>query len=230
MKVIGLIGGVSWVSTIEYYKIINKEVNRVLGGIHSAKCIIYSVDLGEIKEYQDKGDWKKVGEILLNAAKSLEKAGADVIIICANTMHKVADYIEQNIKIPLIHIADATASEILKKGIKKVGLLGTKFTMEEDFYKKRLEKYGITVLIPDPSDRDKINKIIYDELCKGIIKEESKRSLLEIINKLIKKGAEGIILGCTELPLLVKQEDVNVPIFDTTEIHAKAAVNFALKD
>jgi len=230
MKIIGLIGGISWVSTIEYYRIINEEVNKRLGGIHSAKCIIYSVDLGELKEYQERGDWDSVAKILANAAKSLEKAGADVILICANTMHKVADIIEGEVKVPIIHIADATAEKIKERGLTSVGLLGTKFTMEEDFYKERLRRHGIEVLVPDKKEREIVNSIIYDELVKGIIRDESKQKLINIINRLADRGAQGVILGCTELPLLAKEDDVKIPIFDTTKIHAISAVEFIFKN
>ena len=228
LKVLGLIGGVSWASTVEYYRIINEEANKRLGGINTIECIVYSLNLGELKEYQDKDDWKSVANILLDAARKLERAGAEGIIICANTMHKVADYIEEDISIPLIHIVDATAKEIIKKKVRYVGLLGTKFTMEESFYRDRLKKYGISTIVPEPKDREVVNNIIYNELCKGIIREESKTTVISIIKKLVKKGAEGVILGCTELPLLIKQKDVDIPIFDTTMIHAKAAVNYAL--
>ena len=230
MKVIGLIGGLSWVSTVEYYKIINEEINKRLGGLNSAKCIIYSVNFEEIINYQLKNNWKGIGELLANAALALQRAGADFVLICANTMHKVADYVESKISIPLLHIADATAKEILKKNISTVGLLGTKITMEEDFYKKRIEKYGINVIIPDETDREKINNIIYQELCKNLILEKSKREFLNIIKKLINRGAEGIILGCTELPLLAKGLKINIPLFDTTKIHALSAVEYALSD
>lgn len=230
MKVIGLIGGLSWVSTVEYYKIINEEINKRLGGLSSAKCIIYSVNFEEIVNRQLKNDWKGIGELLANAALALQRAGADFVLICANTMHKVADYIESKISIPLLHIADATAKEILKKNISIVGLLGTKTTMEEDFYKKRIEKYGINVIIPDETDREKINNIIYQELCKNLILEKSKREFLNIIKKLVDRGAEGIILGCTELPLLAKGLKISIPLFDTTKIHALSAVEYALSD
>lgn len=228
MRVAGLIGGVSWASTVEYYRLINLKVNEALGGIHSAKCIIYSVDLGELKEYQDEGDWGSVAAALSEAARKLEAAGAEAIAICANTMHRVAEEVEEAVSIPLIHIGDVTAKRILARGVGIVGLLGTRFTMEEDFLKKRLRSYGLKVLVPEPGDREEVNRIIYEELVKGILKSESKKKLIEIIERLVEAGAEGVILGCTELPLLVKEGDVEVPLFDTTRIHAEAVADFIL--
>jgi len=229
LKVIGLIGGMSWESSLEYYRIINETVKERLGGLHSAKCILYSLDFEIIEKLQHKGAWKDLTKILIDAAKKLESIGADMIIICTNTMHKTATEIQNNIRIPLIHIVDATAEKILANKIDRVALLGTKFTMEEPFYKDRLKHHGIDVLIPNEKERSIIHKIIYNELCLGIIKLSSKQKVKEIINRLIANGAQGIILGCTELPLLIKQEDIPVPIFDTTTIHAKAAVEYALK-
>jgi aspartate racemase len=229
MKTMGLIGGMSWESTLEYYRIINETVKEKLGGLHSAKCIIYSVDFEEVEKLQHEGKWNELSEMMIDAALRLERAGADFVIICTNTMHKVAEEVQENIDIPLLHIADATAEKIKEKGLKKVGLLGTKFTMEEDFYRKRLkEKHGIDVVIPEEDEREIVHRTIYDELCQGIIKHESKEGFKKIIENLVSKGAEGVILGCTEIPLLIKQEDVEIPIFDTTAIHAKAAVEFAL--
>jgi aspartate racemase len=229
MKIIGLIGGMSWESSVEYYRIINEEVKKRLGGLHSAYSIMYSVDFAEIEKCQSKGDWEKAGDILANAAKSLEKSGADFIIICTNTMHKVIDTIQGNINIPILHIADATATQIKKHGLKTIGLLGTKYTMEQDFYKSRLEAQGLKVLIPTDQEREIINTIIYEELCLGKILPSSKTSYKSAINNLIENGAEGIILGCTEIGLLIKQEDTNVPLFDTASTHALAAVNKALE-
>ncbi|MGD6888503.1 aspartate/glutamate racemase family protein [Bacillus mobilis] len=230
MKTIGLIGGMSWESTSEYYRIINEEIKERLGGLHSAKCMINSVDFEEIERFQSSGDWDGAGEILGNAAYSLQKGGADFIIICTNTMHKVVEKIKENIHIPVLHIADATAKEIKRKDIQKVGLLGTKYTMEQDFYKVRIEENDIKVMVPSEKDRDKINEVIYTELCLGKITSPSREYYKRVIEDLVQEGAQGIILGCTEIGLLIKQEDVSVPIFDTTYIHAVEAVNFALRN
>ncbi|MHC0035560.1 aspartate/glutamate racemase family protein [Pseudoneobacillus sp. C159] len=229
MKTIGLIGGMSWESSALYYRIINEEVKKRLGGLHSAKCLLYSVDFDEIERYQANGEWERAGNRLAEVALSLERAGADFIIICTNTMHKVVGDIEEKINIPVLHIADATANRIKKLTIKKVGLLGTRYTMEEDFYKSRIESNGIKVLIPDTLERELVNKVIYHELCLGIMDESSRGYFRKVINQLVEAGAEGIILGCSEIGLLVNQEDSSVPLFDTTEIHALEAVNLALK-
>jgi aspartate racemase len=229
MKTIGLIGGLSWESSKEYYRIINETVNERLGGLHSAKCILYSLDFAESREIQQTKGWDGLTKVLIDAAQRLEAAGADIVLICTNTMHKSVPEIQREIHVPVLHIADATAEKVLGKGLKKVGLLGTKMTMEEDFYKGRIgERFGIDVLVPDKDERDFIERVIFDELCVGKMNASSKKRLKEIVGKLVDNGAEGIILGCTEIPLLIKQEDVNVPVFDTTEIHAKAAVEFAL--
>ncbi len=229
MKTIGLIGGMSWESSSEYYRIINETVRERLGGLHSAECIMYSADFEEIENLQHQGKWEELTKLMLNFAQKLEGAGADFIVICTNTMHKMAEEVENNINIPLLHIADATAEKIIEKGLGKLGLLGTNFTMEEDFYKKRLEeKYNIEVIIPSQNDRRIIDSVIYNELCLGIIKQSSKEKYKEVINRLISNGADGVILGCTEIPLLVSQGDVEMPVFDTTTIHAKSAVEFAL--
>ena len=228
MKTIGLIGGMSWESSAEYYRIINNEVKNRLGGLHSAKCILYSVDFDEIERYQAEGNWEIAGKTLGEVAISLENAGAEFIIICTNTMHKVIDYIEAKITIPVLHIADATANQIKKSNLKTVGLLGTKYTMEQDFYKSRIESNGIKVLVPNDTEREQVNKIIYEELCLGNIKQSSREYYKEVIKNLVSHGAEGIILGCTEIGLLVKQEDCEVSLFDTTEIHALESVNEAL--
>lgn len=231
MKTIGMIGGMSWESSIEYYRIINETVRAELGGLHSAKSILMSVEFAEIEALQHQARWDEAAEILIAAARSLEKGGADFAIICTNTMHKLYDKIQQNIRIPLLHIADATAESIKAQGIQKIALLGTRFTMEEKFYKGRLvDNYGLDVIIPDSEDMEIIHRIIYDELCAGIIEAASKQKYAGIIRRLVKDGAEGIILGCTEIGLLVKQEDSPVLLFDTTEIHAKAAVKYALAD
>lgn len=230
MKVIGLIGGMSWESTVYYYQLINEGIKNEMGGLHSAKCILYSVDFAEIENYQTANQWDRAGEVLGEAARSLEKMGADFIIICTNTMHKVVPKIQEYIKIPILHIADATAFSIKGAGLKRVGLLGTKYTMEQDFYKSRISDQGIEVLIPDLDDREIINEIIFKELCLGMIRDESKQKYQSAIERLVKMGAEGIILGCTEIGLLIKQVDVNVPVFDTTFIHAQEAVKKALEN
>lgn len=229
MKVIGLIGGMSWESSSEYYRIINEEVKQRLGGFHSAKCILYSVDFEEIENFQSKSEWGKAAKVLNDAARGLELAGADFIVLCTNTMHKVADEIQTDIGIPLLHIADVTARQVLLNGIKTIGLLGTRYTMEQDFYKSRLEAQGIKVLVPKEIDRVIVNDVIYNELCLGQILEESRARYKGIIQDLIEQGAGGIILGCTEIGLLVKAEDSIVPLFDTTLVHAKGAVNLALE-
>lgn len=227
MKTIGLIGGMSWESTAEYYRIINEEVKNRMGGLHSAKCILYSVDFDEIERYQSAGEWDKAGEVLNAAAKSLEKAGADFLVLCTNTMHKVIDQIQTGL--PVVHIADATATQIKKQGMRTVGLLGTKYTMEQDFYKTRIEESGIRVIVPNPIEIDLINNVIFNELCLGTISPLSREHFKKVIRDLAESGAEGIILGCTEIGLLVGQEYVNVPLFDTARIHAVAAVNEALR-
>ena len=225
----GLIGGMSWESTVTYYKIINETVKEKLGGLHSAKCILYSIDFQEIEECQANGNWEKSGEILGEAANNLEKAGADFIVICTNTMHKVVNQIKEKISIPILHIAEMTAEKILEKGLKNIALLGTKYTMEQDFYKSKLIEKGINVIIPDKNDIEIINKVIYDELCLGTINSNSKKKFLEIVDKLRSKGAEGIILGCTEIGLLIKNEDTDVPLFDTAIIHAEQAAMYSIK-
>ena len=229
LKTIGLIGGMSWESTVTYYKIINEVIKEKLGGLHSAKCVLYSVDFQEIEECQANGNWEKSGEILGEAAYNLEKAGADFIVICTNTMHKVVNQIKEKISIPILHIAEMTAEKILEKGLKNIALLGTKYTMEQDFYKSKLIEKGINVIIPDKNDVEIINKVIYDELCLGIINSNSKKKFLEIVDKLRNKGAEGIILGCTEIGLLIKNEDTDVPLFDTAIIHAEQAAMYSIK-
>jgi len=231
MKTIGLIGGMSWESSSEYYKIINETVKERLGGLNSAKCIMYSVDFEEIASLQHQGEWEELTRLMIRFAQQLERAGADFIVICTNTMHKMAREVQDNINIPLLHIADATAERIKEQGLRKPGLLGTKFTMEEDFYKKRLkEKYNLDVMIPSNTDREIIDSVIYNELCLGILKQSSKEKFKDIIRRLVSNGADGLILGCTEIPLLISQKDVEVPLFDTTAIHSKAAVEFALDE
>jgi len=228
MKTIGMIGGMSWESSIEYYRIINEKVKEELGGLHSAKSLMYSVDFAEIEALQHADKWKEATKAMIEAARHLESGGADFVVICTNTMHKMADEVEAASSIPLLHIADATAEVIKAKGLSKIGLLGTKFTMKEDFYRGRLvEKHGLDILIPDAEDCEIVHRVIYDELVLGEIKSESREACKKIIEKLITAGAQGIILGCTEIGLLVKYEDSRVPLFDTTTIHAVAAVEMA---
>ena len=229
MKTIGLIGGMSWESSIEYYRIINETVRAKLGGLHSAKSIMYSVDFAEIEVLQHQGKWDEAAELMIAAAKNVENGGADFVIICTNTMHKMADEVQKHIQIPLLHIADATAKTIKARGLRRIGLLGTKFSMEEDFYRGRLaEKHGLEVVIPTGEEREIVHRVIYDELCIGKINQASKEQYISIMDRLVKNGAEGIILGCTEISLLVRDEDSHVPLFDTTNIHAVAAVEYAL--
>jgi aspartate racemase len=229
MKTIGLIGGMSWESTQEYYRIINEETKQRLGGFHSAKCILYSVDFAEIEILQHEEKWEALTALMIQAAQSLENAGADFILICTNTMHKMADAVQNSIKIPLLNLIDATAEQIKQDGFSKVGLLGTKFTMEQDFYRGRLsDRFGMEVIIPNDEERELIHHVIYNELCLGVVDQTSKENFIKIINNLIDHGAEGIILGCTEIPLLVRQSDIRIPIYDTTGIHARAAVRCAL--
>jgi len=229
MRTIGMIGGVSWESSLDYYRIINQEANKRLGGYHSAKCLMYSVDFAEIESLQRAGKWEEVTGIIVEAAVTLERGGADFFIICTNTLHKVAEDIQKRVGIPLIHIVDATALEIKRVSMTKVGLLGTRFTMEENFYKDALnDKYGIEVTVPDKDDRDIIHNIIFNELCFGKVTQPSRAQFIRIINQMAINGAEGVILGCTEIPLLVRQEDVGVMIFNTTGLHAISAVDFAL--
>jgi aspartate racemase len=231
MKTIGLIGGMSWESSLEYYRIVNETVKELLGGLHSAKCVLVSVDFAEIEILQHEGRWGEAAQQLITAAQNLEKAGADFVLLCTNTMHKLADEIQANLSVPFLHIADATALKIAAAGIQKVGLLGTRFTMEEDFYKGRLnQQHGLTVLIPDNQEREIIHRVIYDELVLGKINPESKAEYVQIMGRLVQSGAEGIILGCTEIGLLVQEGDSPVPLFDTTRIHAEAAVEYALAE
>jgi aspartate racemase len=230
MKTIGLIGGMSWESSLEYYRIINETTKQKLGGFHSAKIILYSVDFEEIERLQHQGRWDELTQIMISAAQNLERAGADLVLICTNTMHKMADDVQASIQVPLLHIADAAGEQLRLQNLQTVGLLGTKFTMEQDFYRGRLsEKFGLKVLIPSDDEREIVHRVIYDELCLGQIKESSKSAYIRIISSLVERGAQGIILGCTEIPLLVKQKDVSVSIFDTTTIHAQQAVEEALK-
>jgi len=229
MKTIGLLGGMSWESSAVYYQLINEKVRETLGSTYSAKSVMYSVEFHEMETLQHAEDWNKLTEIMIDAAQKVERAGADFLVICTNTMHKTVPEIREKIAIPILHIADATAEKIKEKGIKKIGLLGTNFTMTQDFYKGRLEKeHNLEVITPNETDRQIIHDIIYNELILGNIKDESRKKYQDIIEKLKNQGAEGVILGCTEIPLLVKQKDSPIPIFDTTKIHAEKAVEFAL--
>jgi len=228
LKTLGLIGGMSWESTQTYYRLINQKVRDELGGLHSAKIVLYSVDFAEIEALQHKGDWQATAEILGSVGRSVESAGADVLVLCTNTMHKVASEIEQAVSIPLLHIADATANVLEQDGITCVGLLGTRFTMEQTFYIGRLEQRGIQVVVPDESQRERIHSVIYDELCRGVVNPDSKTDYLDVIASLTERGAQGVILGCTEIGLLVQVADTEVRLYDTTEIHAEQAVQLAL--
>lgn len=230
MKTIGIIGGMSWESSLEYYRLLNEGVKARLGGLHSAKLLMDSLDFHPIEVLQHQGDWETLGGILASSAVRLETAGADLILLATNTMHKVAPEIERSVRIPLIHIADAAASAIKALRIEKVGLLGTKFTMEQDFYHERLASHGIETVIPGPDDREIVHHVIYNELCLGKIEDASRNEFLRIIDKLVQAGAGGVVLGCTEIPLLVHQEHVDIPIFDTTKLHVEAALDFALQE
>lgn len=230
MKTIGLIGGITWLSSLDYYRVLNEKINQRLGGVGAGKIILFSVNFAEIKLLTEQGRWDEMARLMTDAAKKLEQAGADCILIGANTMHKIADEIQTGISIPLIHIAEVTAKQIKKQGLQTVALLGTKYTMQLDFYKNKLAAQGITTVIPDEDEMEMMNTAIYNEMGKGVFLPATKQKFLIIINKLIDRGAEGIILGCTEIPILIKPEDCSVPVFDTTQIHANAAVEFALAD
>jgi len=229
MKTIGMLGGMSWESTESYYRAVNEGIKMRLGGLNSAQICLYSVNFAEIEKLQHQGEWEKTAEILSQAAKAIEAGGADFLLICTNTMHKVADVIESNLTIPVLHIADATAQQLVKDGVSKVGLLGTKFTMEEGFYKGRLkDKFSIDVIVPNAAQRQTVHSVIYQELCQGVISDSSRKAYLDIISDLHKQGAQAVILGCTEIALLVKAKDTHVALYDTTCIHALAAVNLAI--
>ncbi|GAA4889973.1 aspartate/glutamate racemase family protein [Ferrimonas pelagia] len=228
MKTVGLLGGMSWESTASYYRALNQGVKAKLGGLHSAKVCLYSVDFHEIERLQDLGQWEQAAEILAQAALSVQAGGADLLLICTNTMHKVAPQIERALSIPLLHIADATAAVLKADDVSKVGLLGTRFTMEQDFYKGRLaDKFGIEVVVPDAAQRETVHRIIYDELCQGQVRDDSRERYLAIVNQLFEQGAEAVILGCTEIALLIEQQHTRVPLYDTTAIHAAEAVRWA---
>ena len=229
MKTIGLIGGMSWESTVPYYRTINETVKEQLGGLHSARLVLYSLDFHDVERLQHSGRWQESGEVLADAARALAAAGADFLVVCTNTMHKVADAIEAAVDIPLLHIADPTAEAIAQAGFRRVGLLGTRFSMEEDFYRQRLESHhGIEALVPPKDDRDDVHRIIYEELCVGVISDASRETYRQVIARLVERGAEAIILGCTEIGLLVGPRDSTVPLFDTAHLHARSAALRAL--
>lgn len=230
MQTIGLIGGMSWESSLEYYRIVNQATKAALGGLHSARCILYSVDFAEVEAMQQAGRWAEAADLLVAAGQSLERGGADFLVLCTNTMHKLAGEIEAGVRIPLLHIANATAERIKTQGLTRIGLLGTRYTMEQDFYKGRLvERHGLDVLVPGAAERETVHRIIYDELCLGLVREESRQHYREVMAGLVAAGAQGIILGCTEIELLVDAGDSSVPLFPTTRIHAEAAVAQALR-
>ncbi|MFJ7591766.1 aspartate/glutamate racemase family protein [Streptomyces sp. NPDC097617] len=228
MKTIGLLGGMSWESTAEYYRLLNEFTRERLGGLHSARCVLYSVDFAEIEQFQAQGRWDEAAQVLAAAARSVEAAGADLVLLCTNTMHKVADLVQAAVSIPLLHLADATADAVRAQGLQRVGLLGTAFTMEQDFYRGRLAAGGLDVSVPDPAERALVHRVIYEELCLGVVREESRTAYREVIAGLVATGAQGIVLGCTEIELLVGAEDSPVPVFPTARIHAAAAVDAAL--
>jgi len=229
VRTLGLIGGTTWHSTVDYYRLINKGVQKRKGGHSSASMIMVSVDFAPVQDLQDRGDWTELGRLMVRAAKTLEGAGAEAIVICANTMHQLAPDIEAAVRLPILHIADAAAAAVKAQGLTSVGLLGTRFTMEMDFYRSRLEKaHGLEVLVPDAPEREVVHQVIYDELGRGIVREESRKAYVRIIEGLAGRGAQGVILGCTEIPLLIKEKDSPIPVFDTTALHAAAAVDFAL--
>ncbi|MFB9903534.1 aspartate/glutamate racemase family protein [Allokutzneria oryzae] len=226
MKVIGLLGGMSWESSIEYYRVVNERVRERLGGLHSAHCVMYSVDFAAIERMQAEGRWAEAAAVLREAAQALMRAGADFVVLCTNTMHKVAD----DLGVPLLHLADTTAAAVQATGLARIGLLGTAFTMEQDFYVDRLRGHGLDVLVPGPEDRAVVHRVIYEELVVGIVREESRAAYREIIGRLVERGAEGVILGCTEIELLIGADDSPVPVFPTTRLHAELAVDVALGD
>lgn len=229
MKTVGLLGGMSWESTVPYYRIINRVVGETLGGLHSARMVLYSVDFQEIEELQHAGRWTGAGEILAAAGRAVQRAGAAFLVLCTNTMHKVASQIEAAVELPLLHIADATATRVRAAGVGRVGLLGTRFTMEEDFYRGRLERsHGLEVLVPGPEERETVHRVIYEELCRGQTRNESRREYQRIVRDLVGQGAEGVILGCTEIGLLLGPRDADVPLFDTAQIHAEEAARYSL--
>jgi len=228
MKILGLIGGISWVSTVDYYRMINQGINEQLGDLNFAECMIYSFNYADIKRNNDANDWDLTLKMLTKAALGMKNAGAEAIVLCANTMHMIADQLQENVQLPIIHIATVTAEAVQAQGLKKVGLLGTKFTMEQPFFRDKLTERNIDILIPDDAARDRIHYTIFEELGRGILSPETKLFYIDVINNLVARGAEGIILGCTEIPLLISSKDVHIPLFDTALIHSAAAVKFAL--
>ncbi|MFD9307523.1 aspartate/glutamate racemase family protein [Streptomyces sp. NPDC060048] len=230
MKTIGLIGGMSWESTAEYYRILNERTRERLGGLHSARCVLYSVDFAEIEQLQAQGRWEEAGAVLADAARSLEAAGADLLLLCTNTMHRVAEHIEAATPVPLLHLADATAAAVRAAGLRRVGLLGTAFTMEQDFYRGRLAAGGLDVRVPDADGRALVHRVIYEELCLGVVRDQSRAAYRRVVEDLVAEGAEGVILGCTEIELLIGPEDSPVPVFPTARLHAEAAVDSALAE
>jgi aspartate racemase len=230
VRTIGMLGGMSWESSAEYYRLANEAVRAHLGGVHSALIVLDSVDFADVEALQAAGEWDRAGEVLADRARAVEAAGADVLVICTNTMHKLVDVVEAAVSIPVLHIGDATAASVHDAGISRVGLLGTAFTMEQDFYRDRLSATGLEVLVPDAADRETVHRIIYDELVRGVIRDESRAAYQDVISRLVERGAEGVILGCTEIELLVSESDSPVPVFPTTRIHVEAAVAFALGD
>lgn len=229
MRTLGLLGGMSWESTLPYYRVLNERVRDRLGGLHSARLLLYSVDFAEIEALQHRGEWDAAGELLADAARRLEQAGAQAMVICTNTMHRVAAHVEAATTVPLLHIADATARRIHASGLRSVALLGTRFTMEQAFYRERLERSGLRVIVPDAAARERIHAIIYDELCRGVIRDESRAFYRQAMAALVEQGAQGVILGCTEIALLVGADDASVPLFDTARIHAEDAADWAMQ-
>jgi len=227
-RVIGMIGGMSWESTAQYYRLANELVRERLGGLHSARIVLASVDFADIEALQVAGQWEQAGQLLADAARGLEAAGAEMLLICTNTMHKVADQVQAAVSIPLLHLGDVTAAAVTRAGVERVGLLGTAFTMEQDFYRDRLTGHGLRVLIPPPADRAEVHRIIYDELCLGVVREESRQTYRDVILRLVQAGADGVILGCTEIELLITDTDSPVPVFPTTRLHVQAAVHASL--
>ncbi|MEV6397594.1 aspartate/glutamate racemase family protein [Streptomyces sp. NPDC051907] len=228
MRTIGLIGGMSWESSAEYYRLLNELVRERLGGLHSAPCVLHSVDFAEIEELQATGEWERAGEVLARAARGLQGAGAEIVLICSNTMHKVAGQVEAAVSVPLLHLADATADAVRAAGLTRVGLLGTAFTMEQTFYRDRLARHGLEVVAPDAEGRALVHRVIYDELCLGVVRDESRAAYQQVIGELVEAGAQGVVLGCTEIELLIGEKDSPVPVFPTTRLHVEAAVAAAL--
>lgn len=229
MRTVGLLGGMSWESSAEYYRLLNELVRDRLGGLHSARCVLLSVDFAEIEELQVSGEWDRAGELLASAAVSLQRAGAELVLLCTNTMHRVAEQVEAALEVPFVHLADATAAAVRREGLTTVGLLGTAFTMEQDFYRGRLESHGLQVLVPDAEDRAEVHRIIYEELCLGVLDDGSRETYRQAIARLVARGAQGVILGCTEIELLVGPQDSSVPVFPTTRLHVEAAVELAVR-